>query len=177
MFDSHRHILWDFLSQICDERNLDWLFLKDVLYKNTIWSRSKHQNLGHNQRRFLFFFSASTFDLITVSFESIFRKIVSKKRIGGLRNEIPGSMATCTEVLSLMFETLSCTFKDQTRLRRNNGTAAYLFLPESRNPLANGLRSIFSLVICRREIGETAVECIFSQLLRDKRQNSDETHE
>lgn len=26
-----------------------------------------------------------------------------------------------------------------------------LFLPESLNPLANGLRSIFSLVICRKE--------------------------
>lgn len=31
-----------------------------------------------------------------------------------------------------------------------DGVATYLFLPESRNPLANGLRSIFSLVICRQ---------------------------
>lgn len=64
-----------------------------------------------------------------------------------------------------MFETLSCSFKDQTWLRRNDGTAAYLFLPESRNPLANGLRSIFSLVICRREICETVAESILLKLL------------
>lgn len=41
--------------------------------------------------------------------------------------------------------------RDTYRHIRRESTTLHLFLPESRNPLANGLRSIFSLVICRQE--------------------------